>query len=656
MLRVLLILLLFPSIALGIPGTSTRQQETNLEEQNPQSQDVNELIEQAENYLTEGHPIDARAKLTQAIKAAPEDYRAYLKLGQYYLFDISHFKLAIRYIKTAEEKFEKAFGKEEQIPPEDRPQHAIILYMLSEAELNLDRYQDSLNTLERFEKSYWMDWLPGSKSWVLMKMERVDEAIQVARLGLMRGAEPRRTWNILGILLSMKGERETSLEAFRQAIIAEMATSGLAATPLNNAGEVYRELYRDAEAESAWLIALKMSDGCDHILPSLNLAHAYIEQLRLFQAERVLKDFEACFALQAEREDSEHRTLLALARGKIALRKNDLESAGKLFEIALADQQWFGKIGTNENDVRLASLTSMAELLSAKKSALNDKAFYSIKAMAISKIESLVFTFKAWWMRRLARKLAVNEMNDFEDLYLRNTDSMLEYPSLGDLLAGFDQDSMQARINRLLKDDDRTPAYPQYKTYLAINLLNHGSTAKALELLKETSLNFKPYERFQMVESLAYQLEALKSSKYFWQSESLEEIKQNKSLTEQVYRLLPSAIRFHNLKLPVRLVTTDGELAQSAQKHLTNTRFEIVSEDLSPKFQLSIVEQNGELNLQLLDLEKNFIISSKTEKLDSKDKKYYELLNSFIEDAFSYKTDFPQLPLPAKLSVMENAS
>ena len=211
--------------------------------------------------------------------------------------------------------------------------------MLSEAELNLDKYEDSLNTLERFEKNYWMNWLPGSKAWVLMKMGRIKEAIKVSKKGLIEGAEPRRTWNILGILLSMQGQREQSLKAFRQAIISEMMSSRQAATPLNNSGEVYRELFRDAEAELAWIKALEMSDGCEHVLPSLNLAHSYIEQLRLFQAERTLNDFEACFKKSADREDSEHRTLLALAKGKIALRKNNIELADQLFQTAMADQQ-----------------------------------------------------------------------------------------------------------------------------------------------------------------------------------------------------------------------------------------------------------------------------------------------------------------------------
>ena len=92
-----------------------------------------------------------------------------------------------------------------------------------------------------------------------------------------------------------------------------------------------------------------------------------------YRSERALKDFEACFAQQPLRRDSEHRTLLALARGKIALHENDVDKALNLISQAAQDQQWFGKIGTNENDVKFAANVSLAQAYRAKAAALKDE-------------------------------------------------------------------------------------------------------------------------------------------------------------------------------------------------------------------------------------------------------------------------------------------
>jgi len=630
----LLLLLTTPSLALTQQGTKS------------ENKDLMTLLEEAENLFMGSHPIDARAKLQEAIKSFPKDYRAYLRLGQYYLSDIGHFKLAYRFIKTSEEKFEAEFGsdKNNSLNPLYQNQHAIVLYMLSEAELNLDKYEDSLNTLERFEKNYWMNWLPGSKAWVLMKMGKISEAIRVSKRGIIEGAEPRRTWNILGILLSMQGQREQSLKAFRQAIISEMMTSRQASTPLNNSGEVYRELFRDAEAELAWIKALEMSDGCEHVLPSLNLSHSYIEQLRLFQAERVLNDFESCFNQSSDKEDSEHRTLLALARGKIALRKNDIKTAKKLFQTALADQQWFGKIGTNENDVKLASLVSSAELLSAQANANKDIYYSNYSKLIFSKFDNIKKRFLAFWNRRLARKLASQEMNNFEDLYTRHTDAMLEYPTLGNLLKGFNTSALEKRFKNLKLKDNREQASHQYNAYLGINYFHNYKYKKAYNVLSRSFNNFREFDRFQKAETLAYKIRAFKKLKFFLSKQDKEIVK---SETELLFSLLPSQVRFHNLSLPVRIINDKSKYSKKALKHLLSKRFN--NKNKNAKYQLSATTNGDKLSLQLLDLTNNQIIANKSEET----KDFEKLVNAFIQEAFSHKTDPPQLNLPGNISVME---
>ena len=126
---------------------------------------------------------------------------------------------------------------------------------------------------------------------------------------------------MLGILLSMHGDRDESLKIFRQAIAYELSEGNLGqpATPLNNSGEVYKEIFSEDSAESSWLKATSMPDGCDHVLPSLNLSLLYFDELNLDGAKRAMDSFESCIAQYPLRNGEEHRALVSLARGRIAL-------------------------------------------------------------------------------------------------------------------------------------------------------------------------------------------------------------------------------------------------------------------------------------------------------------------------------------------------
>jgi tetratricopeptide (TPR) repeat protein len=212
---------------------------------------------------------------------------------------------------------------------------------LAETRLNLDNYQGALDVLNEFGKLYFGAWYPASRAWVLMKLGKLDEAIRVARLGLLTEAEPGRTLNVLGILLSMTGKRQESLKVFNEAIMHElsMGSSGQPATPLNNSGEVYREIFNEEKAEAMWLKATSMPDGCEHVLPSMNLAIMFIEQLRLTDAKKAIDAFESCITQFPLRNGEEHRALVHLARGRIALHSGDVHSAVQHLEAARERRQ-----------------------------------------------------------------------------------------------------------------------------------------------------------------------------------------------------------------------------------------------------------------------------------------------------------------------------
>ncbi len=637
-----------------------------------ESNDIETLLEQAQTLFVLDRPIDARTKLQKALQVAPKDFRPHMLLGAYYLSEVGHFRLALAYLRTAEQLLNERFGPDERIAkdPHMWRQHARLLYLLSEARLNLDNYQGSLDTLDRFSRYYWDDWYPGSKAWVLMKLKRVDEAIEVAQAGLLRGAEPGRTYNILGILFSLKSGSQVALKAFAQAIRAELATGGegQVATPLNNAGEVYREQFSEDLAEAAWLRALGMPDGCEHILPSLNLAILYIDQLRLFSAERALNDFEACFAAHALRTDTEHRALIALARGRIALRLGDPDAAVNHLDLATQREQWFGKIGTNQNDLRFAALIDLANALEAKAASLTDQAsqppFFTAFSGPFSWFENSFrrsfLLLRAAWARRQARNLAIDELDDFEDLYVRHTDAMLEYPTLGRLIATFPLRPISARLQSMERKDGRRPAGLIYQLYLGTALNEHGRHSDALSILSAVRPALRPIERLAKTELLVQLIHARRSSAWFFSRRSTEARKEDAAQRNELFALNPSALRYASLALPVKISlqtgTAEGKKdATWILAQLLRARFsDAADEQMSAAYTLEIAEsgQTANLEISLKDSVRGNIIASASAEAEASGKWRAELVNKFVQKAFSHRIDPPSEPV-SQLELLE---
>lgn len=647
--------LLGKDIAIAIPKT-----ESNLtEDVRTDGSSVEQLILEAQNLFLQQKSIDARSKLVAALKLAPNDYRPNMLLGSYYLGEVRHFELGHRYIEKAITLFEEQHGKNPDTlaTMELWQDHARLLYLLSESFLNLDKYEQSLETLDRFGKYYWDDWFPGTKAWVLMKLKRVDEAIQIAQAGLLRGAEAGRTYNILGILLSLKRNRELSIEAFNRSIDAEtlMGSLGQPATPLNNIGEVYRESFAEDLAERSWIDALSMHDGCEHILPSLNLAVLYIDELKLFKAQRVLDDFEACFKSNSLQSDSEHRTLLSLMRGRIALHMGDFDKAIKMFEHSLVRRQWFGKIGTNENDMRFAATISLAQGLKANIVSLTDRAYESQAARLKSYSQIPWLSFLSWWHFKRAREIALDELEDFEDLFVRNTDTMVEYPTLGELASGFPRVAFSRRIARLTESETRPMALAYYQTYIATNLLNHRRLKESIEEFKQALAKLRDNDRLLRAEILAKLVAAQeKEANSFWGGSDKEEqiaIMRNK---EELFSLLPSHMRYHDINLPVDLVSksTSGRvtsITRIIEKSLLARRFSRTALSAAkPRYQLlvneSLLGQNETsitaISLTLIDTQNNSIASSVSATPAANQNTSVEsLLNEFITKTFAHKVD-----------------
>jgi tetratricopeptide (TPR) repeat protein len=292
----------------------------------------------------------------------------------------------------------------------------------------------------------------------------------------------------------MHGEEQNSLDVFREAIAYEqsLGTDGQPATPLNNSGEVYRELFDEERAESQWIRATSSHDGCEHVLPSLNLALLYIEQANFQAAKRAMDSFASCVAQYPLRNGEEHRALVHLIRGRLQLHTGHVEKAIKHFEEALADRQWFGKIGTSEEDLRAATMTSLAQALQRA----NERQAFRVGGGIGGWFDTVAArskrTVSTWWYFRRARQILSEQLNRFEDIQIRNTDSMLEYPTLGDLLSTIPTDVLERRLAYERESDRRPEAHVFYDAYLAQNLLSQGDVARATRLLNRVSTSVRP--------------------------------------------------------------------------------------------------------------------------------------------------------------------
>lgn len=506
-----------------------------------------ELLGDAFILLRSERPLDARTKLLKALQKDPLMYRTHYLLAGYYLVHVGHFRLAMKYITRAEELFEKKHGAP---PYRDRLvqlEHGDILYYLSQIRLSLDNYQGALDVLDRYTKlGYSADWYPGARAWILMKLGRIQDAITVARAGILAGAEPGRTLNMLGILLSMNGQPAEALEVFRRAIANEFAsgTEGQPATPLNNSGEVYKEMFDDDKAESSFLRATTLPDGCEHVLPSLNLALLYIEQQKNQAALSILDAFQRCVAQFPLRNNEEHAALVHLARGRVDLHTGNVDRAIRRFRTAMEGTQWFGKIGTNQNDLMVGATISLAQALRRKNNILRTRLTSSWSDWVTQKREIASNSVEAWWLMRRARQILTGELNDLEDLTIRNTDSLIEYATLGETLRGLSRAAVDTRLEHERAQDSRSQAHIFYDAYRAESLLGSWDSREAIALLDHVIDRARPrYDDLLKAHIMLLRLQTLDRGSAHY-----------RDLAYRIFYTNPAELRNYGLPLPIKIV------------------------------------------------------------------------------------------------------
>lgn len=575
-----------------------------------------ELINEAEILLLQERPLDARTKLLKALAKDPTAYRAHMNLANYYLHQVGHFRLALKYTKQALALFTDQNGPPPYFNRLTKLEHSQLYFLLAHVRLNLDDYAGALRVLDEFQSfGYVAPWYADSRAWVLMKLGRLDEATRVARVGALDPVSPGRTLNMLGILLSMQHEREASLEVFRQAIAHEFSLGSLGspATPLNNSGEVFKEIFADDKAESAWLRATSLPDGCDHVLPALNLAILYIDQTNFEGAKRAIDNFEGCVAQFPLRNGEEHRALVHLARGRIALHTGKVDKALEHLEAAAERRQWFGKIGTSENDLRAAVLASLAQALDAKSNHLRVVQYGSLTDRLESLRQRAVNSTRAWWLRRRARQVLAEDLEDFEDLYVRNTDSMLEYPTLGHLLRAIPTRVLEGRVQREERGDDRPVAANFYELWLAENYIENGHTDSAWDLLMGVISRTRPnFDRLLSLHARTVALHHLDRSSA-----------QYRDFAVTVFTAARAHLRNAGLPLPI----SAPNMPPAIRSRFDGSAFFITTEETP--FSIDYEFSDGKHGFQFID-SRNFVGAVKVRGND-----LVETMNKLTDEVFS---------------------
>jgi len=577
-----------------------------------------QLIFEAETLLAEERLLDARSRLLLAIQKDPENFIPYSILSGYYMIHVGHFKLALKYALRSKELFAAQHGPAPYNSPLLKYQHAHLIHLLSQARLNLDDYEGALAALDRYaDLGYHQDWYAGSRAWILMKLGRMEEALAVARVGTMLGGEPGRTLNVLGIVLSMSGRRDAAIDIFRQAIAHEFSLGrfGQPATPLNNIGEVYRELFQEQDAERSWIQATSLPDGCEHVLPSLNLAILRLEQLNVRGAKQAIDNFESCVAQYPLRSGEEHRALVHLARGRIELYSGNPDRAIEHFTSALKRQQWFGKIGATQADLELGARSSIAEALEASINRQKAQNTTSWSGAIERRWQIAQKQVLAWWHRRKAIRIFVEDLNLMEDLHIRNTDSLIDYPRLGNLLAHMSRKPILKRLEIEKANDSRPQASLYYQLYQAHVQMKAGNQQSAVQLIDELlSKSRTPEDDGIRLQALLLKMSALSTDSSLYQQ-----------LAMQVFRLNRAALLHANLPLPVNLSTSASPGSKiNLDRHgfvsVTNNELDLI---------VSASVDEGQYSLRL---------SSRSGALATttvRGRSYSDVLNQFVESVFA---------------------
>jgi hypothetical protein len=243
------------------------------------------------------------------------------------------------------------------------------------------------------------------------------------------------------------------------------------------------------------------------------------------------------------RNNEEHAALVHLARGRIYLHAGWVEQAIQSFRSALDGTQWFGKIGTNQDDLIVAATISLSQALKRRNNILQATLTTGIRNWLAVKREIFANRIESWWLDRRARQILLTDLRDIEDLTIRNTDSLLEYPTLGETLRGLSPVSLSRRLTKEGAADQRAPAKLFYQLYQVESELGWWNSATTLASLDSIMERARPrYDELLLTHATLLRMRTLNRTSQRY-----------RDLAYRVFFTAPAELRNYGLPLPVIL-------------------------------------------------------------------------------------------------------
>jgi hypothetical protein len=197
---------------------------------------------------------------------------------------------------------------------------------------------------------------------------------------------------------------------------------------------------------------------------------------------------------------------------------------------------------------------------------------------AINQQKIIFHKLTSWWLNRKARRLLTEEMGQLEDINVRNTDSLLEYPTLGFILSGLSPNNLQRRIELEKKTDTRPQASVFYQAYIAESLIHHNRTHEGIFIIDQSLPLCR--DRFDVL--LKTHLLALRLSQIPVNSQDYV------NLGASLFKLNRVGFRNYGFALPVQLTVSDNSFA----KIIKNAGF--INNSAANEFKLSITRSDGQ--------------------------------------------------------------
>ena len=160
-------------------------------------------------------------------------------------------------------------------------------------------------------------------------------------------------------------------------------------------------------------------------------------------------------------------------RGRIAFYRGDTAKAIEHFNAAEQRQQWFGKIGTDVEDLQAGLYQNYAAAVAAESYKRRNRAAQSWREKLQLTLTQLPARLQSWWYLRKAKLVLTEDLDDFSDAFLRSTDSLLDYPNLGVIFASLPGQLARKHAQQLITSDKRQSAILYYRAFTAESILEN---------------------------------------------------------------------------------------------------------------------------------------------------------------------------------------